>query len=100
VSFEAVLGNKEFVFVFVVSEVTQTVLTIMCSTSEEQGVLVSVTGSGLDSHQAQTVSLALLTSSTSLLSGQLFSFFNCQTRPDISNNVNHRTYLLFLYKIY
>ena len=46
----------------------QTVLT-MCSTSEGQGVsvtvLVSVTVSGLE---AQTVSLALVTSSTSLLS--------------------------------
>ena len=44
----------------------QTVLT-MCSTSEGQGVsvTVSVTVSGLE---AQTVSLALVTSSTSLLS--------------------------------
>jgi hypothetical protein len=68
-SFEAVLGNKEFEFV--VSEVTLTVVTRV-STSGRYGVsavLVSVTGSGSDSLETQTVSLALLPSSTSLPSG-------------------------------
>jgi hypothetical protein len=69
-SFEAVLGNKEFEFV--VSEMTLTVVTRR-STSGGYGVsvllLVSVTSSGSDSLEAQTVSLILITSSTSLLSG-------------------------------
>jgi uncharacterized membrane protein YfcA len=65
------LGDKEFELV--VSEVTLTVVTRR-STSGGHGilVLVSMTGGGSDSHEAQTVSLltlALFTSSTSLLSG-------------------------------
>ena len=68
-SFEAVLGNKEFEFV--VSEMTLTVVTRR-STSGGHGVsvllLVSVTGSG---SEAQTVSLVLITSSTSLLSARI-----------------------------
>ena len=74
-SFEAVLGNKEFEFV--VSKVTLTVVTRR-STSGGHGVsvIVSVTGSGSDSLEAQTVSLVLITSATSLLSGSKNVFFN------------------------
>ena len=76
-SFEAVLGNKEFEFV--VSEMTLTVVTRR-STSGGHGVsvvlLVSVTGSGSNLLEAQTVSLVLITSSTSLLSGSKSFFFN------------------------
>jgi hypothetical protein len=64
-SFEAVLGNKEFEFV--VSEVTLTT-----SGGHGVSVLESVTGTavvGQTHFKAITVSLALLTSSTSLLSG-------------------------------
>jgi hypothetical protein len=50
------------------------------STSWGDGVsvllLVSVMGSGSDSLEAQTVSLILITSSTSLLSGSKQKFFN------------------------
>jgi hypothetical protein len=61
-SFEAVLGNKEFEFV--VSDVTLTVVTWCISAR------VSERYCGSGTHfQAKTVSLALLTSSTSLLSG-------------------------------
>ena len=62
------LGNKEFELV--VFGVTFAVVTRR-STSGGHGVsvLVLVTGSGLDSLEAPTDSLALLTSSTSLLSG-------------------------------
>ena len=68
-SFEAVLGNKEFEFV--VSEAT---LTARSSTSGGHGVSVleSVTGTavvGRTHFKAITVSLALLKSSTSLLLG-------------------------------
>jgi hypothetical protein len=76
-SFEAVLGNKEFEFV--VSEMTLTVVTRR-STSGGHGVsvvlLVSVTGSGSNLLEAQTVSLVLITSSTSLLLGSKSFFFN------------------------
>ena len=70
-SFEAVLGNKEFEFV--VSEVTLTVVA-RSSTSGGHGVSVLelVTGTavvGRTHFKAITVSLALLTSSTSLLLG-------------------------------
>jgi hypothetical protein len=70
-SFEAVLGSKEFEFV--VSEVTLTVVARR-STSGGHGVSVleSVTGIavvGRTHFRAKTVSLALLMSSTSLLSG-------------------------------
>jgi hypothetical protein len=70
-SFEAVLDNKEFEFV--VSEVTLSVVTRR-STSVGHGVSVleSLTGTavaGRTHFKAKTVSLALLTSSTSLLSG-------------------------------
>ena len=64
-SFEAVLGNKEFEFV--VSEVTLTT-----SGGHGVSVLESVTGTaivGQTHFKAITVSLALLTSSTSLLLG-------------------------------
>jgi hypothetical protein len=73
-SFEAVLGNKEFE----VSEVTMTVVT-RSSTSGGHGVSVleSVTGTamvGRTLFKAKTVSLALLTST--LLSGSKNFFFN------------------------
>ena len=64
-SFEAVLGNKEFEFV--VSEVTLTT-----SGGHGVSVLESVTGTavvGQTHFKAITVSLALLTLSTSLLLG-------------------------------
>ena len=69
------LGDKEFELV--VSEVTLTVVTRR-STSGGHGVsvIVSVTGSGSDSLEAQTVSLVLITSATSLLSGSKNVFFN------------------------
>ena len=65
------------IVILVISEVTLTVVT-RCSTSGGHDVsilqLVSVTSNGSDSLEAETVSLALLTSSTSLLSGSK-SFF-------------------------
>ena len=88
-SFEAVLGNKEFEYV--VSEMTLTVVTRR-STSGGHGVsvllLVSVTGSGSDSLEAQTVSLVLITSSTSLLSGSK-NFFLIQRIQVTCTCFNH-----------
>jgi hypothetical protein len=64
-SLEAVLGNKEFEFV--VSEVTLTVVTQVQLLGDLWCISTSaaVTSSGSDSLESQTVSLALLTSSTS-----------------------------------
>jgi len=100
-SFEAVLGNKEFEFV--VSEMTLTVVTRR-STSGGYGVsvllLVAVTGSGSDSLEAQTVSLVLIMSSTSLLSGSK-NFFLIQ-RIQVTCTCFHRnpgTYYLELCNI-
>ena len=80
-SFEAVIGNKEFEFV--VSEVTLTVVTWR-STAGGHGVSVleSVSGTVVVSRthfKAKTVSLALLMS-TSLLSGSKNLFLIQRTR--------------------
>ena len=70
-SFEAVLDNKEFDFV--VSEVTLTGVTRRStSVRHDVSVLESVTSTavaGRTHFKTKNVSLALLTSSTSLLSG-------------------------------
>ena len=100
-SFEAVLGNKEFEFV--VSEVTLTVVARR-STSGGHGVSVleSVTSTavvGRTHFRAKTVSLALLMSSTSLLSGSK-NFFNPKVSSYLYLNpsllVNFSTYYLEL----
>ena len=92
-SFEAVLGNR-------VSEVTMTVVT-RSSTSGGHGVSVleSVTGTamvGQTLFKAKTVSLALLTSSTSLLSGSKNFFFN----PKDSSYLYFITSLLVFFLTY
>ena len=73
-SLEAVLGNEEFEFI--VSEVTLTVVTRRLTSGGHGVQVVSVTGSGSDSLEVQTVSLALLKSSTSLLSDSKNFFLN------------------------
>ena len=77
------VNKVRYIVIFVVSKVTLTVVK-MCSISGEHAVsvllllLVSVTGNVSDSLEAQTVSLALLTWSTSLLSDSTPFFFNAK----------------------